>query len=289
MKFYSSVLSETFTCVVGVCSWRLWCYLCWCFLLFILWTGGERVFTLVAIKRTDSQRMMMIMMMMMMMVMMMTMITTNYSHWLQQGLTPSDRLPQGFFRQTSIGAASEARCLSLRQWLNSDLMYLQLHNAQLHYERYVDFLTWCTLSSLWIVGDIVPSSWSDSGLDWVAPQVLLLGNVTSWDDCEVKSTHHFSRSSCASWISKEILSSQLPATAPHCRHQTIMSLLNWTLHSFHLDPSRTWIEHGFPKVSSIWLCLALQSRSFLPPNIQHERHIWKIRTKNRNVTSQWGA
>ena len=164
------------------------------------------------------------------------------------------------------------------QWLNSDLMYQQLHNAQLHYERYVDFLTWCTLSSLWIVGDIVPSPWSDSGLDWVAPQVLLLGNVTSWDDCEMKSTHHFSRSSCASWISKEILSSQLPATAPHCRHQTIMSLLNWTLHSFHLDPSRTWIEHGFPKASSIWLCLALQSRSFLPSDIQHERQIWKIRT-----------
>ena len=34
------------------------------------------------------------------------------------------------------------------QWLNSDLMYQQFHNAQLHYERYVDFLTWCTLSSL---------------------------------------------------------------------------------------------------------------------------------------------
>ena len=50
-------LSETSPCVVGVCSCRLWCYLCWCFLLFIFWTGGERVFTLVAIKRTDSQRM----------------------------------------------------------------------------------------------------------------------------------------------------------------------------------------------------------------------------------------
>ena len=103
--FYSSVLSATSTCVVGVCSCRLWCYLCWCFLLFIFWTGGERVFTLVAIKRTDSHKMMMMMMI------------TNYSHWLQQGLTPPDRLPHGFFRQTSIGAASEARCLSLSGWI----------------------------------------------------------------------------------------------------------------------------------------------------------------------------
>ena len=110
MRFFSSVLSETSPCVVGVCSCRLWCYLCWCFLLFIFWTGGERVFTLVAIKRTVSQRMMMMMVVMMM-------ITTNYSHWLQQGLTPSDRLPHGFFRQTSIGAASEARCLSLSDWI----------------------------------------------------------------------------------------------------------------------------------------------------------------------------
>ena len=98
-------LSETSPCVVGVCSCRLWCYLCWCFLLFIFWTGGERVFTLVAIKRTVSHKIMMMM------------ITTNYSHWLQQGLTPSDRLPHGFFRQTSIGAASEARCLSLSDWI----------------------------------------------------------------------------------------------------------------------------------------------------------------------------
>ena len=105
MKFYSSVLSETFTCVVGVCSWSIRYYLCWCFLLFIFWTGGERVFTLVAIKRTVSHKIMMMM------------ITTNYSHWLQQGPTPSDRLPHGFFRQTSIGAASEARCLSLSDWI----------------------------------------------------------------------------------------------------------------------------------------------------------------------------
>ena len=87
---------------MGVCSCRLWCYLCWCFLLFIFWTGIH--FTLLAIKRTDSHKMMM-------------MMITNYSHWLQQGLTPSDRLPHGFFRQTSIGAASEARCLSLSGWI----------------------------------------------------------------------------------------------------------------------------------------------------------------------------
>ena len=87
MKFFSSVLSD----------------LCWCFLLFISWTAIH--FTLFAIKRTDSHKMMMMMMI------------TNYSHWLQQGLTPPDRLPHGFFRQTSIGAASEARCLSLSGWI----------------------------------------------------------------------------------------------------------------------------------------------------------------------------
>ena len=87
MKFFSSVLSD----------------LCWCFLLFIFWTAIH--FTLFAIKRTDSHKMMMMMMI------------TNYSHWLQQGLTPPDRLPHGFFRQTSIGAASEARCLSLSGWI----------------------------------------------------------------------------------------------------------------------------------------------------------------------------
>ena len=53
----------------------------------------------------------------MMMMMTMMMITTNYSHWLQQGPTPPDRLPHGFFRQTSIGTSSEARCLSLSDWI----------------------------------------------------------------------------------------------------------------------------------------------------------------------------